>query len=684
MRLRGKESLARVAGCYRNAARALMVLLVLGVVVAPAIHALTPPPLQVSVGNAQITSCNPAEGGEGLIYGSVSYNATVLVSGQYTGQIIFNGTGQLSGSAAFTGGAITDNFTFSAGNAKPSPLNYPGSTSAVLSQNVGGTLFACSKGSSLVLQITVYAYSGDGKTLLGTSGTSTTGSFGSSDIYIKAVALPLFNDTMLGARVGSSDPTIPGLGNIYNFLLVFSIILLGVGFMVSYSAGSLFSKEETSTEGLLLNLFLGVIFVLIFPLIYDEVATIVNYMSQTIIAYPGTDYASRLQVLWNTMTFGSAGSFWSIITGGFYNLIFFVLSAIVYIMLFFLGVIRIFLIGVMIAAFPLSLGLKMIPFTKKLSQTVEDTLYGLILAALMSAIVLGVGSYIIQPAEWGASTQNIFFQAVGSDGASWVAAAALIAAVLIPTVFAPLTGTLFQTASQAVMTGVGTAAIAGAGAAMPLGGAAMAPLAGGIGKAAGGVASGMVSEGAQGAAMGSLSQRLLYAAPAVARNVILATATGTLGGMGGREAAKAIGRIAPMTTTQDIRASIAQKQMNDIQAQNFTEALTPVQNKVDQHMTLQAYNNLPDEAKESFSMAATQRKYDNAVEKPHEVIDSLSPGGSRGATLRSPGNAATAEQMVRAKLESLDRNNEEHMKAFHALQHHANLQEKGTRRETRR
>ena len=213
---------------------------------------------------------------------------------------------------------------------------------------------------------------------------------------------------------------------------------------------------------------------LLFPLIYDQVAVIVNYMSQSIIAYPGTDCGPRLQALWNTMAFGGSGSFWSVIAAGFYNLIFFVLSAIVYIMTLFLGVIRIFLVGVMIIAFPLSLGLKMIPFTKKLSQMVEDTLFGLILASLMSAIILGVAGYITQPSVW-SSSSNIFYVAVGNDGAAWVAAAALLAAVLTPTVFAPLTGTLFQTASQAAMTSVGAATVAAAGAAMPVAGAVGAP-----------------------------------------------------------------------------------------------------------------------------------------------------------------------------------------------------------------
>ena len=705
MRLRVRESIRSLAAYYRSGAKLVTVLLVAATIVLPFINAATPTPpsLQVNISNINSFKCNSLGFSlSGL--SSTSYNATISVSGQYSGDVIFNGTGQLVGTQYFPSNAEVINFTFGGGNYKPSPLTYPSSKNVTLSQAVSYELinnFNCSNGVDVSLD--VYAYSGDGKTLLGKSGTVNGGPGGYSDIYVKAVALPLINDSMLGApfdtnssmsaQAAAGQYYIPGLGDLYNYISVFALILLGVGFMVGASAGSLVSKEEDSSmESQLLKLFLGVVFVLLFPLIYDQVAVIVNYMSQSIIAYPGTDYGPRLQALWNTMAFGGSGSFWSVITAGFYNLIFFVLSAIVYIMLFFLGVIRIFLIGVMIVAFPLSLGLKMIPFTKKLSQMVEDTLFGLILASLMSAIILGVAGYITQPSVW-SSSSNIFYVAVGNDGADWVAAAALLAAVLIPTVFAPLTGTLFQTASQAAMTSVGAATVAAAGAAMPVAGAVGAPV-GGIANAVSGVGSAAGSVGGgggggnggagTGSSMANLSSRLMYAAPAVARNVLLATATGALAAGGARESAKVLGRIAPMQTHHEIRASIAQKQMNEVQGQNFTQALTPVQNKIDQHMTLQAFNKLPDEAKSSFSMADAQKKHANALENPNEILGSLSPGGTQGRTLSSPGNAAVAEGVVRAKLEGLDRSNEEHMKAFYALQRHVESQEKGTRQGTRR
>ena len=150
-----------------------------------------------------------------------------------------------------------------------------------------------------------------------------------------------------------------------------------------------------------------------------------------------------------------------------------IVALIVYLMTIFLGVIRIWLVTVMVIGFPISLALKQIPFARKLSSMVEDTLYGLMLASLMSSIAIGVAAYVLADAPGGPVWSATIFAGTGINGISnWVAAAALFTAVLIPTVFAPLTGTLFQTASQAAMVGVGVAASMAGAAAAPVAGAA--------------------------------------------------------------------------------------------------------------------------------------------------------------------------------------------------------------------
>jgi hypothetical protein len=116
----------------------------------------------------------------------------------------------------------------------------------------------------------------------------------------------------------------------------------------------------------------------------------------------------------------------------------YIVALIVYMMTIFLGVIRIWLVAVIVMAFPISLALKLIPFTKKLSAIVEDTRYGLILASLMSSIAIGVAVYVLQDAPTGPIWNATIFAGTGINGiANWVAAAALFTAILIPTLFAP-------------------------------------------------------------------------------------------------------------------------------------------------------------------------------------------------------------------------------------------------------
>ena len=230
----------------------------------------------------------------------------------------------------------------------------------------------------------------------------------------------------------------------------------------------------------------------------------------------------------------------------------------------------------MVIGFPISLALKQIPFARKLSSMVEDTLYGLMLASLMSSIAIGVAAYVLADAPGGPVWSATIFASTGINGISnWVAAAALFTAVLIPTVFAPLTGTLFQTASQAAMVGVGVAASMAGAAAAPVAGAAAGGV-GGAGGAGGMGALGSLGKGASGAVGGApqtigqeaastmqsmgLGERLLYAAPHSLKNVAVVGATGVLAAMGAYSAARSISTVAPLSSSATVSRGIGQDQ----------------------------------------------------------------------------------------------------------------------------
>jgi hypothetical protein len=488
----------------------------------------------------------------------VSVSTSYLLYVDVSGTVLLTGQSQWSGGPIHFGGwvavkEITEmplgvrNYSLSSNNFSPSSLtDYPSTDTANFSISEGPYLVF---GASLVSGI-IYAYDQSGA-VIGESQPITSNSEGGNPTYLLAIQLPLINDSMLGAtvpptdQVGNPSPVIPVAG-IYNFIMVIALIIIAFGAALMLFTGLGGGREKEQGGGMsqvLMQVITAVIIVLIFPLVYDQVAQVINYMSQTIIAYPQSPqfYNVAIQNLWNAATKG--GSWDSIITASLINFAVWVMELIAYLMVYFLGTVRILLIAVMVTAFPLAVALKMIPFTKKLSQMVEDTLFGLMLAAIMSAIIAGVALQIIE------HFSGSYFQEAIGPYPNWVAIAAIFAIILMPTVFAPLTATLMQTVSQTAMTAGAVGVAVGAGAAVPAAGGA--------------IAGGKVASGAMGAAAaagkglgGQLTAGLssfggtfarLGAAPAI-KNAAIVGATGLTAAVGGSQASRAMRMVMPQTT----------------------------------------------------------------------------------------------------------------------------------------
>ncbi|MGP8125185.1 MAG: hypothetical protein ACLQEQ_04855 [Nitrososphaerales archaeon] len=486
----------------------------------------------------------------------------VSVSTSYALYVDVSGTVLLSGQSQWSGGPIhfggwvevkelnelptpPRNFTLSSSSFSPSSLtDFPSTDTANFSISEGPYLVF---GASLVSGI-IYAYDQNG-TVIGESQPITSNNEGGNPTYLLAIQLPLINDSMLGAtvpatdQVGNPSPVIPVSG-IYNFIMVIALIVIAVGAAIMLFTGMGGDREKGGGySAVFMQVVISVVIVLIFPLVYDQVAQLINYMSQTIIAYPNPPqyYNIAIQNLWNAATKG--GSWESIITASLINFAVWVMELIAYLMVYFLGTVRILLIAVMIAAFPLAVALKMIPFTKKLSQMVEDTLFGLMLAAIMSAIIAGVALQIVEH-----FSGSYFEQAIGPYP-NWVAIAAIFAIILMPTVFAPLTATMMQTVSQTAMAAGAVGVAVGAGAAVPAAGGAIAG-----GKAASGAmgAAAAAGKGFGGQLTAGLSSfggtfARLGAAPAI-KNAAIVGATGLTAAVGGSQASRAMRMVMPNTT----------------------------------------------------------------------------------------------------------------------------------------
>jgi hypothetical protein len=320
------------------------------------------------------------------------------------------------------------------------------------------------------------------------------------NIWIAAVALPAFNDTMLGAWVGKPtvlQPTLP-IGGLYNIMALIGLMLLAVSIPLSF-----FSRKHLNQA--LGDVAVGAAVILLFPYIYDHIAILLNYLNAYLIAYP-QPYTMFLVRLWEIQTNIIAPPQWSpwyIFETMIFGIAYTVVWIITWIMIYLLGTVRILLLAAMLIMFPLSVALRDIRFTAKLGRMIEDTLFGIVLATILSSSALATVSWLLT--NW--TSENIFV--LGGFQPQWVAIAGVLVAILAPTVLAPLTSTVYEVTSQTAMAGasvgymVATEAIGGGVA----GWQAVRAARGNIGKA---FLGGIIGAGAYG---GAAAAGHLYAAP---------------------------------------------------------------------------------------------------------------------------------------------------------------------------
>ena len=397
-------------------------------------------------------------------------------------------------------------------------------------------------------------------------------SSGSSEanLFILTMEIPLFQVPQLGISAGNPDFTtlfatfdqLP-LGDFYMlFAEVAVILLIGAGLInaIVYLTGNS-EHQRGGTSGTLAgisNVLVTLLLIFLLPFAYNAVAGFVNILDQQIIAGPGNPYTAYLansQLIWDTLPTGG-----NILT----DFIGAIASIIAWAMSWLLGSARLFLIGSVIVAMPIVLVLRNIRFTSRFAGVVEDTFYGLIFASVISALFIGLAAYILN--HWTGS----IFQAASVDQ-TWVALAALMGAILAPTVFAPMTGFFFQTMSQVGMAATGTAFAIGAGALGPggagvRGGVAMA------GQALGGLAATNPQASflqKAGAAMSGFGGGFSRSIVPMGQNMLLMGTVGTLGGLGASRSTTAINRAIelkmPAQTTQSIVTYRAGALVNELQ-----------------------------------------------------------------------------------------------------------------------
>jgi len=593
-----RKTIRQVAGYYRKSARFAVFVILLASFAIPSVLASGPGSLTLSP-NVNLNAVTPFGCGFPLFPSTGYYQASggVSASGTYSGNVYLFGSITVYGHDKTTDRPETETLALNQGDFSPSPMSFPGqSLAGVVNNPKVNSKFCEPIIDSYTYWVAASSQSGctSGPCILSNSTVTVTVTGGSNQMFQLIMEMPLFNETTLGTTVHCAPTTAPcglPLQGFYDFIFIIAIILAGGGLLIALA-----NKQYTGDErkNVMLDFVIAVLFIVLFPVIYNNIALLTNYLDMTILAGPSlpyTDYGLQISLVWGKLlSWAQGGGIWGILVSPITSVAGWIVALIVYLMTVFLGVIRIWLVTMMVIGFPISLALKQIPFAKKLSSMVEDTLYGLMLASLMSSIAIGVAAYILADAPGGPVWSATIFAGTGINGISnWVAAAALFTAVLIPTVFAPLTGTLFQTASQAAMIGVGVAASMAGAAAAPLAGGA----AGSVGGAGGMGALGGLGKGASGAlgaapqtigqeaastmqSMG-LGERLLYAAPHSLKNVAVVGATGVLAGMGASSAARSIATVAPLSSSGTVSRGIGQINATRQQAGMEYETSTALQ-----------------------------------------------------------------------------------------------------------
>jgi hypothetical protein len=270
---------------------------------------------------------------------------------------------------------------------------------------------------------------------------------GEQGAYFFLVELPPA-DTSATGTIG------PAIMNLFELMRNISFVFFAVVLVV---AGLCYALESFRVigEGTAANIITGSFFTLIMiflvtPL-YNIVAELFNYITD-----PNSNFIIGSGMIQTVVSVAMRppGGFTDQIVSFFMGVFFLIMVAAALIAVGILGTLRIFFVGACLAIMPLLLVLRLIPLTRRISESFIEILIGLTIASLMSAVFLRFGYEVISTGGFTGLMATV--AALGT----------LIAAAMMPTVLAPRLGSLFMTtagvATAAISTAtVGTVAVAG-------------------------------------------------------------------------------------------------------------------------------------------------------------------------------------------------------------------------------
>lgn len=338
------------------------------------------------------------------------------------------------------------------------------------------------------------------------------------------VKMPKFVDkpdaTLADYEAPSTPSEKPGMIETYHNLRLIAIFVMAGAFILGMI---LFLGEEFGVQRkgqaieLVANTLIYSLFLMVFPVLWDGVATGVEYLNIYILnpSNPTPENAAArakdlfiklggintefdmgklLEGTGRALVGDQSGLtqfFHDILTSVFRAF----LAALIFLMMFIIGTIRIVLTAAIIVGLPMVLAIKLVPWVRKPADRLLETLYGLVVATVISSIVVVAGAAYLDTLSKDGVVEN--FQAFVA------AAAVIILAVFMPVMLSPMLGSVVSSITGMVTSSLMAGAVAGSSAVM---GAARGA-AGALGFG-GQAASGMSMGGGFGGAAAGLGSRI--------------------------------------------------------------------------------------------------------------------------------------------------------------------------------
>ncbi|MGD0639061.1 MAG: hypothetical protein ABSA72_13590, partial [Nitrososphaerales archaeon] len=359
-----RNTVRQVAAYYRKSARFAVFIILLASFAIPSVLASGPGSLNLSP-NVNLNAVSPFGCGFPLFPSNGYYQASggASISGTYSGKVYLTGSITIYGHDKATDKPETETLVLNQGDFSPNPMNFPGQSQSGVNNPQVNSNFCQPVVDGYTYWVAASNQAGctGGPCVLANSTVTVSVTGGSTQMFQLVMEMPLFNETTLGTTVHCAPTTAPcglPLQGFYDFIFIIAIIIAGGGLLIAL-ANKQFAGDER--QNVVLDFVIAVLFILLFPVIYNNIALLINYLDMTIIAGPSlpyTDYSLQVSLVWGKLlSWAQGGGIWGILVSPITSVAGWLVALIVYLMTIFLGVIRIWLVTVMVIAFPISLAL---------------------------------------------------------------------------------------------------------------------------------------------------------------------------------------------------------------------------------------------------------------------------------------------------------------------------------------